>query len=207
MKIKICGMKYPGNIREISLLEPDYMGFIFYEKSKRFVGEPEVINIPEHIKKVGVFVNEKVSVILEKVKKYKLDVLQLHGEETPQDCKLLRGNNCTVIKAFQIDENFCFSVLDDYESVTDYFLFDTKTENYGGSGVSFDWDLLKKYTNTTSFFISGGLGPDTIDELLQLKHPMLYGADFNSMLEVEPGLKTLGRSELIINKIRNHEYI
>ena len=207
MKIKICGMKYPGNIRQISLLEPDYMGFIFYEKSKRFVGEPEVINIPEHIKKVGVFVNEKVSVILEQVKKYKLDVVQLHGNETPQDCKLFRENNCTVIKAFQIDENFSFSVLDDYESVTDYFLFDTKTENYGGSGVSFNWDLLKKYTNTTPFFISGGLGPGTIDELLQLKHPMLYGADFNSMLELEPGLKAIGRSELIINKIRNHVYI
>lgn len=207
MKIKICGMKYPDNIQEISLLEPDYMGFIFYEKSKRFIREQEVINIPEHIKKVGVFVNEKVSVILEKVKKYKLDVLQLHGNETPEDCERLKERGCTVIKAFQINEDFSFSVLNDFESVADYFLFDTKTESYGGSGTSFDWNLLKKYTNTIPFFISGGLGPDSIEELLQLKHPMLYGADFNSMLEIEPGLKAIGRSELIINKIRNHEYI
>lgn len=200
-------MKYPDNIHQISLLEPDYMGFIFYEKSKRFVQKLKTIEFPDHIKKTGVFVNEKLSVILEKVKEYSLDVVQLHGNETPKDCEWLKEKGCTIIKAFQIDEDFSFSALNDFELVTDYFLFDTKTENFGGSGISFDWSLLEKYTHTVPFFISGGLGPDSIERLLQLNHPMLYGADFNSMLEIEPGLKAVDKSKLVINKIRNHEYI
>lgn len=199
-------MKFINNINEIGTLQPDYMGFIFYLKSKRFVGENfsnESINsLPKSIKKVGVFVNESVAIILEKVIKYKLDAVQLHGNESVDNCKFLKENNIEIIKAFSIDENFDFKILKAYESACDYFLFDTKTPDYGGSGRIFDWQILENYTLEKPFFLSGGLNFEVIEKIKNLNYPMLIGLDFNSQLENEDFSKNILKTTQIIQQLR-----
>lgn len=206
MKIKICGMKFPENISEIGTLQPNYMGFIFYSKSKRFVGDDfsvdSINNLPKPIKKVGVFVNESVANILEKVTKYKLDVIQLHGNESVADCEILKKNNIGILKAFSIDESFDFEILIAYESVCDYFLFDTKTPDYGGSGKIFDWRLLEKYTLEKPFFLSGGLNLEAIEKIKDYNFKNLAGLDFNSQLENEDYSKNIVKTSEIIQQIR-----
>lgn len=187
MKIKICGMKFPKNIQEIAALQPDFMGFIFYPKSKRYVGtdfSPKSIQkVPSSIKKVAVFVNEEVNRILEIQRQFSFDFVQLHGNESVAECEVLKENNINIIKAFLVDSTFDFEAIEKYQSVCDYFLFDTKTPDYGGSGKSFDWELLEKYTLSKSFFLSGGLSIHNIGKIKYTKHPMLVGLDFNSQLE------------------------
>lgn len=199
-------MKFINNINEIGTLQPDYMGFIFYLKSNRFVGENfsnESINsLPKSIKKVGVFVNESVAIILEKVIKYKLDAVQLHGNESVANCKFLKENNIEIIKAFSIDENFDFKILKAYESACDYFLFDTKTPDYGGSGRIFDWQILENYTLEKPFFLSGGLNFEVIEKIKNLNYPMLIGLDFNSQLENEDFSKNILKTTQIIQQLR-----
>ena len=211
MKIKICGMKYPENIAAIAALQPDMIGFIFYPKSKRYVGNNFSYNTLQHlsgnIKKIGVFVNETNESILEKYENYQLDFVQLHGDETPIQCQLLMEKKISVIKAFQVDDVFDFDTLKPYQNVCSYFLFDTKTDEYGGSGKSFDWQMLDRYRLNIPFILSGGIGLQNIDDALQLQHPMLYGLDINSKLETEPGLKSLEACKTIIQKIRKHESI
>lgn len=187
MKIKICGMKFPKNIQEIAALQPDFMGFIFYSKSKRYVGtdfSPKSIQkVPNSIKKIAVFVNEDINRILEIQLQFNFDFVQLHGNESVAECEVLKENNINIIKAFSVDSTFDFEVIEKYQSVCDYFLFDTKTPDYGGSGKSFDWELLEKYTLSKSFFLSGGLSIHNIGKIKYTKHPMLVGLDFNSQLE------------------------
>jgi phosphoribosylanthranilate isomerase len=206
MKIKICGMKFPNNINEIGALQPDYMGFIFYPKSKRFVGEnfssKSINSLPKSIKKVGVFVNESVAIVLEKATKYKLDAVQLHGNESVANCKFLKENNIEIIKAFSIDASFDFEILKAYESVCDYFLFDTKTPDYGGSGQVFDWKLLEKYTLQKPFFLSGGLNFEVIEKIKNLNYPMLVGLDFNSQLENDDFSKNIQKTTQIIQQLQ-----
>ncbi|MEP6795333.1 MAG: phosphoribosylanthranilate isomerase [Saprospiraceae bacterium] len=210
MKIKICGMKYPENIVEISALQPDFMGFIFYSPSKRYVGDnfPEcsINNIPDNIKKTGVFVNESVENIMAMQKRFNFNTIQLHGSETPEYCQNLR-EQIPIIKVFSVDDHFNFSDLTQFQHYCQYFLFDTKTENYGGSGKSFDWALLDKYILDTPFFLSGGLGSKNIEAALQIKHPMFYGVDLNSKLETSPGIKDKEECKRIIELIRHHEHI
>ncbi len=143
MKLKICGIKYRANIQEVAALQPDYLGFIFYEKSPRFCNG-ELPEIPNTIAKVGVFVNAPLSEILNKIKAYNLQLVQLHGEESPEICEVLRLINIKVIKTFSIDDTFDFETLRPYEPVCDYFLFDTKGKHYGGNGTTFNWEILKK---------------------------------------------------------------
>jgi phosphoribosylanthranilate isomerase len=190
-KLKICGMKYPDNISEVVQLEPDYLGFIFYPASKRYVGDldPEVVkNIPAEIKTTGVFVDEKLEVVKEKIAAYQLKAVQLHGKENPAYCNELK-KYAEVIKAFGIDEKFDFDRLDDYYDSVDFFLFDTKTPDHGGSGKTFNWRLLEKYQLTTPFFISGGIGSDNLADLPRINDERLYGVDVNSRFEKEAGLK------------------
>lgn len=205
MKIKICGMKYPENIKDIALLKPDYLGFIFYSVSKRFVGDDfELLDSEElinDVEKVGVFVNESNAIIERIVEQYSINSIQMHGDESPLQCQDLKEKGYSVIKAFSIADNFDFSVLKNYETAIDYFLFDTKTTDYGGSGNSFNWQLLNKYNLLKPFFLSGGLGVHNIEQLLEFSHPMLYGYDFNSRLEMKPGLKDKESVKLIIDKI------
>jgi phosphoribosylanthranilate isomerase len=199
LKLKVCGLKYKENIVEIANLQPDYMGFIFYDPSKRFVGEDfEMPVISSDIKKVGVFVNATVDYIIDKIIKYKLNLVQLHGDENAAFCENLslrlsqneNTQNVKIIKAFGVDTNFDFKTLESFKNSCDYFLFDTKTKEYGGSGKSFDWSILKNYDNSKPCFLSGGIG---LEELKNISDSQLqiYAIDVNSKFEVEPGLKNI----------------
>jgi len=206
MKIKVCGMKFPENIRAVTALQPDYIGLIFYPHSPRFVGyEPneELTGLRSPAKKVGVFVDKDFSTIKSIIQLYQLDAVQLHGNESAETCAALR-ETVEVIKAFGVDENFDFHQLKNYENKVDYFLFDTKTVVYGGSGKIFDWHVLENYTLNIPFFISGGLSNENIRSVFQFKHPAFYGLDLNSRFEDEPGLKNIKKLEEAFGLIKAH---
>ncbi len=192
MLVKICGMKQPANIKQIALLKPDFMGFIFYPKSPRYV-EPfpvEILNsLPKDIKKTGVFVNEDIDDILKTVHKYNLDAVQLHGSDLEKVCKKLRETELIIIKAFPISTASNFIPANHYEGLCDYFLFDTRTDQHGGSGVKFNWNLLYEYKGKTPFFLSGGIAPDDVNTISAISHPKFAGIDLNSRFEIKPGLK------------------
>lgn len=194
MKIKICGMKNPSNMLAVAALKPDFMGFIFYQKSPRYA-EPldkhTLDLLPNSIQKIGVFVNETLENILTTIYKYKLDGVQLHGTEMSAMCKELCDAGYVVVKAFPIEADYNFKVTKAYEGTCDYFLFDTKTDIYGGSGVKFNWNILNEYIGKTPFLLSGGIGPDDADAILKIDHPMLAGIDLNSKFELSPGLKSI----------------
>ena len=195
MKLKICGMKYPENILEIGALLPDYMGFIFWEKSARYFDE-NIPKLPKSIKKTGVFVNASLEEILEKIKRYDLQAIQLHGDESVEFCEILKKiipKQIEIIKVFSILDTFDFAVVKPFESVCDYFLFDTKGKLPGGNGTSFDWKVLEKYSSTKPFFLSGGIGleeMEAVNEILKTNLP-IYAIDVNSKFEIEPGLKNI----------------
>lgn len=191
MKIKVCGMRDKENISGLLALKPDYIGFIFYAQSKRFVADFPQIEIPSTTKKAGVFVNEVIEEIVEKVQKYKLDFVQLHGNETPEFCEELSMKNIKIIKAFSVDENFDFSATKPFEKHVSLFLFDTKGKNYGGNGLKFNWELLQYYTGNTPFLLSGGISKNDSEEIKKFKHPAFLGIDINSGFELEPGLKNI----------------
>ena len=179
---------------EVAQLHPDYMGFIFWEPSSRYF-EGDMPQLPQSIKKVGVFVDAPLEVVLEKVSQYGLDAVQLHGKESSEYCSNLRYAELEIIKVFSIKDDFDFSVLKDYESVCDYFLFDTKGRLPGGNGYTFDWSVLEHYPSTKPFFLSGGVGLDSVDKLKEfLKSPAsryCFAIDVNSKFETEPGLKDI----------------
>ena len=188
-------MKYKENIELVANLQPDYLGFIFYQKSKRHF-DGKMPTLPTDIKKVGVFVNEEVSVINELIKKHDLKGVQLHGDESALFCSELKASNKTgleIIKAFAISENFDFSMLKNYMLVCDYFLFDTKGKERGGNGTLFDWKILEQYPFDKPFFLSGGIGLAEMDRVKSfLKSPLsnyCYALDVNSKFESEPGIK------------------
>jgi len=191
LKLKICGMKYPDNIREVAVLQPEYLGFIFYNRSPRFVGEDFVLpdDVSAQIIRVGVFVNATEEYILLKATHYGLSYIQLHGTESPAFCKRLKDRKLNVIKVFSVGDSFDFSLLEPYLSVVDYFLFDTKGVHHGGNGVAFDWKILADYPYEVLYFLSGGLNPDNISELMGLSVKGLYGIDVNSGVEAHPGMK------------------
>lgn len=192
MKIKVCGMRSPENIAALSALQPDYMGFIFWEPSKRFVGEATPI-LPPSIKKTGVFVDASVDHITKQVALHQLQALQLHGSESPEFCQKLQFLGVEIIKAFAVDASFDFSQLEAYESVCDYYLFDTKGPLPGGNGSRFDWSVLRDYPSAKPFFLSGGIGPgdtEAIASIISLNLP-IYAVDINSQFESQPGLKNI----------------
>ena len=201
MKLKVCGMKYSQNITEIENLFPDLMGFIFYEKSKRFFNQPE-INLNNKVKRVGVFVNENIQEIKNKIKKYKLDYVQLHGEENVNFCHSLQPF-VKIIKVFKIDYNFNFKKTEEFEEVCDYFLFDTKSQLHGGSGKKFDWDLLKNYNCKKDFFLSGGIDISDIEDIKKIVNSYpIAGIDINSKFELDNLEKDKEKINLLIKKLR-----
>ena len=194
-------MKYSQNITEIENLFPDLMGFIFYEKSKRFFNQPE-INLNNKVKRVGVFVNENIQEIKNKIKKYKLDYVQLHGEENVNFCHSLKPF-VKIIKVFKIDYNFNFKKTEEFEEVCDYFLFDTKSQLHGGSGKKFDWDLLKNYNCKKDFFLSGGIDIGDIEEIKKIVNSYpIAGIDVNSKFELDNLEKDKEKINLLIKKLR-----
>jgi phosphoribosylanthranilate isomerase len=188
MKLKICGMKYPDNIIKVAELLPDYMGFIFWEKSARYF-DGVIPEIPKAIHKVGVFVNETIDIIMDKVLLHDLQESVVFSEEL----KNRLPKNIEIIKVFSIIDSFDFEVLKDFEPNCDYFLFDTKGKLPGGNGSTFDWTVLEKYPSTKPFFLSGGIGLEempAVNEILKTNLP-IYAIDVNSKFEIEPGLKSM----------------
>ena len=191
MKLKVCGMQETENIAALASLQPDYMGFIFWEPSKRYCTTVPT-DIPEHIKKVGVFVDETTKQIKEKVKLFGLDAVQLHGDESPRQCAALL-NLCEVIKAFRIGPDFDFKTLIPYQDHCTYFLFDTQGPLPGGNGTAFDWKLLAGYTLDTPFFLSGGIGLGHVEAIAEIRKRNLpiHALDINSLFESKPGVKKI----------------
>jgi len=245
VRLKVCGMKYKDNISQVAALQPDYLGFIFYEKSARFF-DGIIPDLPKSIKKVGVFVNASLNHIIETIIKYDLQAVQLHGNESPEFCAKLKAQFCRaelvsapynetlkrhyeersdavissketdchnffqnsrndktieVIKVFSIKNEFDFKVLEPYEDVCDYYLFDTKGKLPGGNGYTFNWEVLKNYPSTKPYFLSGGIGLKELDNVLsflsfdfvqdklQQKSRNCYAIDVNSKFEIKAGLK------------------
>lgn len=193
IKLKICGMKYSENIQEIAALKPDYLGFIFWDKSSRKFDLIELPKLDSNIKKVGVFVDASIEDIQSKIKTFQLDVIQLHGNESVEFCANLKYANVEIIKAFSINNDFYFSQIKAYENVVDYFLFDTKGKLPGGNGTTFDWQVLENYNLQKPFFLSGGIGLTEISKTKEFLDSDLsnycYAIDVNSLFETEPGLK------------------
>src|SRR5690606_8293880 len=184
--IKICGLMDPANINEIVSINPQYIGFIFYPSSARFVGnlDSEYIKDIKNVKKTAVFVNSSLDYIEEIVNKYQFEAVQLHGNESPELCREVKKIGVEVIKSFGIDDNFDFSSLESYLPVVDYFLFDTKTSKHGGSGKTFNWEVLKRYPYSKPYFLSGGIGSENFMDAYKFEDERLYALDLNSRFEL-----------------------
>lgn len=194
IKLKVCGMRDPANIKAVGDLHPDYMGFIFYDKSPRYVGEDFSITVPNA---VGVFVNESTEKILAKG----VDIVQLHGNESPAQCLELKLRGIQVIKVFPVDDDFDFDTTKEYESVADFFLFDTKGKFYGGNAYPFDWNKLNEYNQAKPFFLSGGLNSQNLMNLDLLRGMNLHAIDVNSGVEDSPGVKNIEKIKNVISCI------
>lgn len=217
-------MKY--NTNEVAILQPDYLGFIFYDKSARNYKNSSIPEVSNRIKKVGVFVDEELEVVIENIKQFNLQAIQLHGSESSEYCRDLKHsyekrsneitfskktdchnfpkksrNNCPIeiIKVFSIKDEFNFDVIQSYEDVCDYYLFDTKGKLPGGNGYTFNWDVLKNYPSTKPYFLSGGIGLNEIEKIKKFKESpaskYCYAIDVNSKFEIEPGLKNIEELE------------
>jgi phosphoribosylanthranilate isomerase len=193
MLIKICGMTHPENVETVKTLGPDYLGFIFHPSSPRFIDDIDCINQITGVKKVGVFVNTAPEEVIRISHDAGLDMIQLHGNENPEYCCLLKGFGLKLVKAFSVSRSFDFSLTDFYAPFCEYFLFDAAGPNRGGNGIVFNWMQLKFYNGITPFFLSGGIGPEHIELLQELHkhHPLLQGIDLNSRFERSPGLKSI----------------
>ena len=206
IRVKVCGMNDPLNIRDIAGTNPDYIGFIFYKGSPRYVGaEPEIElfgNVTNGIKKVGVFLNENYRRILEISYRTGLDIIQLHGNESSDYCNLLKSTGLTIVKVFNINNEFSFDSLIPYLSKCDYFLFDTKSRKHGGSGRKFDWKKLEGYYFDKPFFLSGGIGPEDPELLNLIINKGLFAIDINSRFEISPGVKDIRLVKTFINSIK-----
>ena len=187
-------MKYIENIRSVADLQPDYMGFIFYEKSKRNF-EGIIPELPKGVKKTGVFVNEHLEIVVSLIEEYKLEAVQLHGDESVGYIEELKRyvKQVEIIKVFGIKDDFDFSVLSPYEKTVDYFLFDTKGKERGGNGVKFNWSVLKDYSYSVPFFLSGGIDLNDVREIEKIRTSGLpiYAVDVNSRFESKPGYKEI----------------
>jgi phosphoribosylanthranilate isomerase len=237
LKIKVCGMRDAENIHQLFQLPIDYIGFIFYEKSARYVElipdltaiDGVILNHPVNglrIKKVGVFVNANLDFLLEKVEKFGLNVVQLHGKETPQYIEELRiknsklrandvekvskdssfiihysSLNIEIWKVFSVDDSFDFKETKPFEGLVDKFLFDTKTPLHGGSGQKFDWNVLNNYHGHTPFFLSGGISAADTEGVKNIQHPQFYGVDVNSKFEISPALKDVQMLEKFVGDL------
>jgi len=222
MKLKVCGLREPRNIRALLELGLDYIGLLFYPKSSRYVGKDEALAawiarsaaLFGDTKRVGVFVNAELELLLNAIHDFGLQAVQLHGDEQPEYLAELRrfGRLGTLpqlelIKAFGLHAGFDFEQTEAYAGSCDYFLFDTRSPARGGTGRSFDWAVLDNYTGDTPFFLSGGIGPDSVATLTRFRHPAWAGIDLNSRFETEPGRKDVNRVREFIQQLEKTEVI
>ena len=199
-------MREAENIREVEALGINWMGLIFWPKSSRYVSEmPDYL--PQDVKRVGVFVNEDLDTVKKKADDYALNLIQLHGSESPDYVRALKAPSSinpltsSIIKAFNIATADDFEQTKDYEGLVDYFLFDTKGPSVGGNGVQFDWDVLKDYHGKTPFLLSGGIGPDDAERIHAFHHLQCIGIDLNSRFELSPGLKDINKLKTFIQAL------
>ncbi|WP_373520107.1 phosphoribosylanthranilate isomerase [Aquiflexum sp.] len=206
MRLKVCGMREPDNIRElIKQIQPDWMGLIFHPSSPRFVDRKNADFIKAlEISKVGVFVNADISDIQKTIHSFGLKTLQLHGEETVDEVsKIKEKTGLEIFKVFSVNDSIQWDLLESYLPFVDFFLFDTFTKSYGGSGKVFNWQLLQDYPFEKPFLLSGGISLDHIDTIqnLQSQVPQMKGIDINSKFEIVPGLKDVSLIEKFKGKI------
>lgn len=199
-------MRDPANILDVASLSPDYLGFIFYPTSPRFVGKDfkPPSTLPATIKRVGVFVNESNQFILSKAKEAGFTFVQLHGNETPDQASALKDAGLKIIKVFSVDDEFNFDVTKPFQKLVDYFLFDTKGKFYGGNAKTFNWNVLNQYNQELPFFLSGGLTPENITSLDSLQSMNLHALDLNSGVELSPGIKSKEKVGQIIENTKSH---
>lgn len=199
MNIKVCGITELKQLQQLDGLEFDFAGMIFYPESPRFIGEKmskkEIKNADFDLKKVGVFVDPEMIDVLDAIDEYGLDVVQLHGTESPEMCEDL-SSEVEVIKVFSIRENDADidTIIADYDAVCDYYLFDKATDyRIGGTGQQFDWNILKNAKIEKPFFLSGGIALEDVAKVKAFKHPDFFGIDINSRFETEPGIKDMAK--------------
>jgi phosphoribosylanthranilate isomerase len=198
INIKVCGITQFKQLQQLEALNVDYAGLIFYKDSPRYMGDKlsgkEIKGADFDLKKVGVFVNPSYSDLLDAIDDYGLDIVQLHGNETPEMCEELSAE-VEVIKAFRIGDSSANidEIVEPYDAVCDYYLFDTAglKESFGGTGKQFDWSILNKAKIEKPFFLSGGIGPNDAAKVKSFKHPDFFAIDVNSKFEIEPGVKDL----------------
>lgn len=207
MKVKVCGMREKENIEHLVQCNPDFIGFIFYPKSKRYVGkklDATILDtIPLDVIKVGVFVNEDFETMLNIARENLLDMVQLHGNEDAGYCQEARNNNLLVSKAFSISDDAHLPDFEAYKEVVDYYLFDTKSAGYGGSGRKFNWQVLENKQFSRPVIISGGIGEEDVPELKKLDKKVFQVADINSRFELEPAKKNIEIVREFIRSLKN----
>lgn len=231
MIVKVCGMRKAENLREISELGVDWVGLVFWPESPRFVkllrarggfypdysplatkiselgGLPALAAKENHPKRVGVFVDDMPQNIITRVYNFYLDMVQLHGEESPVMIDNLRRTlkdirPVKIIKAIAVESPEDFAKCKEYEGVVDFFLFHNKCLQKGGSGNQFEWQILDAYNGSTPFLISGGISIDDVERLKAISHPQFVGVDINSKFEIEPGLKDVNAVKLFLEKLK-----
>ena len=200
MIVKVCGMRQPENIREVEQAGADWIGLICYDRSPRFVSSVPSY-LPQHSKRIGV-VNEDYAGITHRAHELNLDYLQLHGKETPELCKKLHEEDFRLIKAFALRKASDLEYTYAYAPYCDYFLFDTPCHGYGGSGQSFDWNILKNYKGDTPFLLSGGIRPESLSALSGFHHRRWAGIDLNSGFETAPAQKDAKQLASFIEQFR-----
>lgn len=205
MKIKVCGIRNRSNLSFLNDHDVDFVGFIFYDQSSRYFeqGDLSADDLENCVKgRVGVFVNDSLESIIDISNKYQLDYIQLHGDESPEFCKTLKNKGLRLLKVFSITDNLPADITE-YEGIVDFFLFDTKGKQRGGNGVRFDWAVLNDYKGYTPFILSGGIGPEDVDRIKDLKHQNLYAVDVNSRFENSPGMKDEKLLKKFIQELKN----
>lgn len=211
MKIKVCGITDINQLSSLEKMQVDYVGFIFYPGSPRYFFKNDANRISSYLPsvnlvKTGVFVNASEQFVLSTAKQLGLNLIQLHGNESPLYCKKIQ-EHYPVMKSFSVSEHLNLDeIITPYRNAADYFLFDTYTALYGGSGKQFNWNQLKTSAIDKPFFLSGGIGPDDAEQVLSFKHKNLYGIDINSRFESAPGIKHIPTLHQFINQIKHHNY-
>ncbi len=207
LKIKVCGLISPGNVIEVISSLPDFVGYIFYPRSPRYVGKNPDLSlfkiVPGNIVKVGVFVDEDRDTVIVTAKSAGIDTIQLHGKESPEYCRDIRSSGFKIIKAFSIGDKLDQLAIKAYAGVTDFFLFDTRSDSGGGSGKKFNWDILEQYKLEKPFFLSGGIGREDVKKIKDYKNNCLYGIDINSRFERSSGIKDPELVRSFIEEIKN----